>query len=178
MSINGIYTAGVPAGYEAAKVAKRDSRKAGDFMQAAAKTETAETTRTETTRTENKSAEHAEKAFMSVGSRAPEEVKKAWMEAAGETGLSGPGIGSDGMMTHISQMMVQRLKKSWLNGGAGDPDDILGNSVSSALQAAKQALYDLENPLVPENTRSLEVQRCRLKEKAFYQMFIEKLEKL
>lgn len=176
MSINGIYTAGVPAGYEAAKEVKRDSQKTGDFMQAAGKTETKETG--ETTGTEDKSAEHAEKAFMSVGSKAPEEVKKAWMEAAKETGLCGPGIGSGGMMTHISQMMVQRLKKNWLNGGAGDPDDILGNSVSSALQATKQVLYDLENPLVPENTRSMEVQRCRLKEKAFYQVFIEKLEKL
>lgn len=176
MSINGIYTAGIPAGYEAAKAAKKDSRKAGDFMQAAGKTEKTEAK--ETTGAENKAAEYAEKAFMSVGSKAPEEVKKAWMEAAKETGLSGPGIGSDGMMTHISQMMVQRLKKNWLNGGAGDPDDILGNSVSSALQATKQALYDLENPLVPENTRSMEVQRCRLKEKAFYQAFIEKLEKL
>lgn len=173
MSINVIYTAGIPAGYEAAKEAKKDFRKAGDFMQAAAKTETKEATGTE-----NKAAEYAEKAFMSVGSKAPEEVKKAWMEAAKETGLSGPGIGSGGMMTHISQMMVQRLKKNWLNGGVGDPDDILGNSVSSALQATKQALYDLENPLVPENTRSMEVQRCRLKEKAFYQAFIEKLEKL
>lgn len=91
MSINGIYTAGVPAGYEAAKEVKRDSQKTGDFMQAAGKTETKETG--ETTGTEDKSAEHAEKAFMSVGSKAPEEVKKAWMEAAKETGLCGPGIG-------------------------------------------------------------------------------------
>lgn len=176
MSINGIYTVGVPTGYEAAKEAKKESRKAGDFMQAAAKTETKVTE--EKAATENKAAEYAEKAFMSVGSRAPEEVKKVWMEAARETGLSGPGIGSNGMMTHISQMMVQRLEKNWLNGGAGDPNDILGSSVSSALQATRQALYDLENPLVPENTRSVEVQRCRLKEKAFYQAFIEKLEKL
>lgn len=176
MSINGIYTAGVPAGYETAKEAKKDFRKTGDFMQAAAKTETKETE--ERAAAENKAAEYAKKAFMSVGSKAPEEVKKAWMEAARETVLSGPGIGSDGMMTHISQMMVQRLEKNWLNGGSGDPNDILGSSVSSALQATKQALYDLENPLVPENTRSVEVQRCRLKEKAFYRAFIEKLEKL
>lgn len=176
MSINGIYTAGVSVGYETTKAAKQDFRKTGDFMQAARKTETKETG--ETTGTEDKAAEYAERAFMSVGSKAPEEVKKAWMEAARETGLSGPGTGSDGMMTHISQMMVQRLKKNWLNGGAGDPDDILGSSVFSALQAARTALYDLENPLVPENARSMEVQRCRLKEKAFYQAFIEKLEKL
>ena len=169
MSINSIHTAGVPTGYETAKAAKSTSRKTEDFMHAAEKAEKTEA--------EDKAAEYAEKAFLSVGSKAPEEVKKAWMEAAKETGANGLGVGSNGMMTHISQMMVQRLKKNWLN-GTGDSDDILGSSVSSAMRAAKQALYDLENPLVPENTRSMEVQRCRLQEKAFYQAFIEKLEKL
>ncbi len=169
MSINSIHTAGVPTGYETAKAAKSTSRKTEDFMHAAEKAEKPET--------KDKAAEYAEKAFLSVGSKAPEEVKKAWMEAAKETGANGLGVGSNGMMTHISQMMVQRLKKNWLN-GTGDSVDILGSSVSSAMRAAKQALYDLENPLVPENTRSMEVQRCRLQEKAFYQAFIEKLEKL
>ena len=37
MSINGIYTAGIPAGYEAAKEAKKETRKAGDFMRFAGK---------------------------------------------------------------------------------------------------------------------------------------------
>ena len=169
MSINSIHTAGVPTGYETAKAAKSTSRKTEDFMHAAEKAEKTEA--------KDKAAEYAEKAFLSVGSKAPEEVKKAWMEAAKETGANGLGVGSNGMMTHISQMMVQRLKKNWLN-GTGDSDDILGSSVSSAMRVAKQALYDLENPLVPENTRSMEVQRCRLQEKAFYQAFIEKLEKL
>lgn len=174
MSINGIYTAGIPVGHQTGKMSDNNtSRKTGDFMRAVGKTETKETAGAK-----NGVADYAEKAFMSVGSKAPEEVKKAWMEAARETDSNGLGIGSNGMMTHISQMMVQRLKKNWLNNGAGDPNDILGNSVSSALQAARTALYDLENPLVPENTKSIEVQRCRLKEKEFYQAFIEKLEKL
>lgn len=106
----------------------------------------------------------------------PEEVKRAWMEAAEETGTNGLGINARGMMSHISQMMIQRLKKSLL--GGTDDRDILGSSVSSALQATRQALYDLENPLTPENTRSIEVQQSRMKEKAFYQAFIKKLEEL
>ena len=48
-----------------------------------------------------------EKAFASVGANAPEEVKKAWMDAAKETGMNGLGISGNGMLTHISKMMVQ-----------------------------------------------------------------------
>lgn len=126
--------------------------------------------------TGDKAAEYAEKAFASVGSKAPAEVKKAWMDAAKETGTNGLGIAANGMITHISQMMVQRLNK-WMNGSA-DSDDVLGSSVSSAIWAASKALYDLENPLTPENTRSIEVQRMRIKEKEFYQAFLKKLEEI
>lgn len=126
----------------------------------------------------NKSTEYyAEKAFASVGPRAPQEVKQAWMDAAKETGANGLGIGADGMMRHISQMMVQRLKRN-LTGRGSDADDILGNSISSAIQAAGEALYNLEHPLVPESSRSIEVQYYRMKERAFYQTFIKNLEAL
>lgn len=120
---------------------------------------------------------YAERAFYAVGSRAPQEVKRAWMDAARETCANGLGIGANGMMTHISQMMVQRLKKSLADRGA-DENDILGNSASSALHAASQALYDLEHPLSGDNEKSLEVQYYRMKEKAFYQAFIRNLETL
>ena len=73
--------------------------------------------------------------------------------------------------------MVQRLKRN-LTGRGSDADDILGNSVSSALQAAKEALYDLENPLSRNNENSLEVQYYRRRERAFYQAFIRNLEGL
>ena len=66
------------------------------------------------------------------------------MEAAKEIGANGLGIGKNGMMTHISQMMVERVERGW-NGG--NPNDILGSSVQSALRAAKEALYDLDHPL-------------------------------
>lgn len=155
------------------------SAKTEDFLQASvrkAEDRAVENKVSEDKTAKDRAAEYAEKAFAYIGSRAPEEVKQAWMKAAEETGTNGLGINSNGMMSHISQMMVQRLKKSWL--GGADDRDILGNSVSSALQAAKQALYDLENPLTPVNTRNMEVQRNRMKEKEFYQAFIQKLEDL
>ena len=51
------------------------------------------------------------------------------------------------MMSHISQMMVQRLNK--MLKGETENLDILGSAVDSAIQATKQALYDLDHPLAP-----------------------------
>ena len=63
--------------------------------------------------------------------------------------------------------------------GEGDVDniDILGNTTESAIQATKQALYNLDHPLeyVP---KSIEVQRACMKEREFYVAFLERLEKL
>ena len=56
-----------------------------------------------------------EKAFDMIGPNAPQEVKDAWMEAAKEVNANGLGIKKNGMLSHISQMMVQRLNKQ-LNG--------------------------------------------------------------
>lgn len=120
--------------------------------------------------------DHAEKAFRSVAPNAPEKVKTAWMEAAAESGIDGMGRMKNGMMGHISQMMVQRLTNQ-LN-GKPNYNDILGNSVQSALQATKKLLYDLENPLEPNSQRSLKVQQQIMKEKQFYQAFINRLEKI
>ncbi len=122
-----------------------------------------------------KERNYDEEAFASVGVNAPEEVKQAWMEAAKETGTNGLGIGKNGMMKHISQMMIERVERGW-NGG--NPNDILGSSVQSALRAAKQALYDLDHPGAAGHTRSIEVQRCRAQERKFYLAFVERLERL
>lgn len=119
--------------------------------------------------------DYNEKAFYSVGPNAPESVKKAWMEAAREVGTNGMGMLQNGMISHISQMMVQRVV-NWYNGKANDTD-ILGNTVESAIQATKQALYDLDNPLL-SNTKSIEAQQMRMKERQFYTTFLEKLYKL
>lgn len=122
-----------------------------------------------------KKRDYDEEAFESVGANAPKEVKQAWMEAAKEIGTNGLGIGKNGMMKHISQMMIERVERGW-NGGS--PNDILGSSVQSALRAAKEALYDLDHPRAAGHTRSIEVQRCRAQERKFYLAFIERLERL
>lgn len=122
-----------------------------------------------------KERDYEEEAFESVGANAPGEVKQAWMEAAKEIGANGLGIGKNGMMTHISQMMIERVERGW-NGG--NPNDILGNSVQSALRAAKEALYDLDHPRAAGHTRSIEAQRGRAQERKFYLAFIARLERL
>ena len=119
--------------------------------------------------------EQIEKAFDMVGPNAPQDVRDAWMEAAEEVNANGMGIRRNGMMSHISQMMVQRLNK--MLKGETENADILGNTVGSAIQAARQALYDLDHPLAPAY-RSIEAERARIKEREFYTAFLEKLEKL
>ena len=118
--------------------------------------------------------DYEERAFESIAPNAPEEVKQAWMEAAKEAGVNGLGMQKNGMLSHISQMMVERVERGW-NGG--DPNDILGSTAASALRAAKQALYDLDHPLA-YTPKSLEVQQAKMKEREFYQAFIRKLEQL
>ena len=118
-----------------------------------------------------------EKAFDMIGPNAPQEVKDAWMEAAKEVNANGMGIKKNGMLSHISQMMVQRLNKQMKGEGDVDNIDILGNTIESAIQATSQALYDLDHPreYVP---KSIEVQQACMKEREFYVAFLEKLEKL
>ena len=162
MSVNGIGTAGYSVtGYGTKKTENNVSE--NQFMDTLIKKEDA---------VKN---DHAEKAFRSVAPNAPEKVKTAWMEAAAESGIDGMGRMKNGMMGHISQMMVQRLTK--LN-GKPNYNDILGNSVQSALHATKKLLYDLESPLEPNSQRSLKVQQQIMKEKQFYQAFINRLEKI
>ncbi len=124
---------------------------------------------------QGKAAGQDEKAFEMIGQGAPQEVKDAWMDAAKEVNANGMGIRDNGMMSHISQMMVQRLNKQLK--GETENFDILGNTVESAIQATKKALYDLEHPVV-YTPRSIEVQQARIKEGEFYRAFLEKLEQL
>ncbi len=118
----------------------------------------------------------AEMSLHYVGPNVVPEVAKAWIEAANETGMNGMGMDDNGMLTHISSMMVQRILK-WQK-GEGDSGDLLGDSIESALKAAKEALDDLEYPLTPELERSPQVQKELEKEKEFYRSFIARLEKL
>lgn len=117
-----------------------------------------------------------EEAFSRFAPNAAGEVRKAWMEAAEEIGMDGMGMDFSGRLTHISQMMVMRIMK-W-HGDGENPADVLGDSVESALQAAKTALYQLEHPLSGTTGKSAEEKRAVGRERAFYKLFIKKLENL
>lgn len=163
MSINGIGTAGYPlTGYTARKAEKSTESSTVGFIETVAEKAA-----------QDKATDYDEKAFASVGANAPEEVKQAWMDAAKEIGVNGLGMSGNGMLTHLSQMMVQRAE-NWMN-GIGETNDILGNTVQSAIRATEQALYDLNHPLSADSVKSIEVQRQQVKERAFYQLFLDKL---
>ena len=164
MGVSAIGAAGYQTTYRQGKTQKSVNPGAAKFMETAEKKEV-----------QDKVAGYAEKAFDMVGQNAPQNVKDAWMEAAKEVNANGSGIRSNGMMSHISQMMVQSLNKM-MRGETGDAD-VLGNSVASAIQATKQALYDLEHPTV-YTPKNIEVQQARMKEKEFYSAFLAKLERL
>ncbi len=165
MSINGIGTVVYPlTGYTARKTGRSVESGVVGFMETV-----------EEKAAQGKAGDQDEKAFEMVGRGAPQEVKDAWMDAAKEVNANGMGIRGNGMMSHISQMMVQRLNKQLK--GETEKFDILGSTVDSAIQATKEALYDLEHPLV-YTPRSIEVQQARIKEEEFYRAFLEKLEQL
>lgn len=113
-----------------------------------------------------------EQAFDSIGKNAPESVKQAWLDAAAVVGADGMGITKNGMMDHISQLMVQRLLKIYRGESA---DDILGSSAASAIKAVNSALYDLEHPLDGNRGRTPEQMKKREIEKKFYQVFLKRL---
>ncbi|MDE7232477.1 MAG: hypothetical protein K2N37_05335 [Lachnospiraceae bacterium] len=164
MSVNGI-GAGYPmAGYTTRKTERNAESVTAGFMDTMAEKVS-----------QNNVVDHDEQAFEMVGSRAPQKVKDAWMEAAKEVYANGAGIQKNGMMSHISQMMVQRCNK--MLRGEADYSDILGSTVGSAIRATKQALYDLDHPL-GSGYRSIEAQQGRMKEREFYVAFLYKLEKL
>ncbi len=165
MSISGIGATGYPVtGYKARKAERNAESGAMGFMETVA--EKAE---------RDNVVDYDEKAFEMVGPHAPQKVKDAWMEAAKEVNANGTGIKKNGMMSHISQMMVERCNK--MLRGETDYSDILGSTVKSAMRATKKALYDLDHPLVPAY-RSVEAEQARIKEREFYVAFLEKLEQL
>ncbi|MCI8372365.1 MAG: hypothetical protein HFI75_08195 [Lachnospiraceae bacterium] len=107
----------------------------------------------------------AETSLRYTGPQLSGEVAKAWFEAAEEAQMP-PGI---------ADRMLQRVMK-WAQGG--ENKDVSGDSISSALKAAKEALQALEFPLMPEMANSPQIQQETQKEKELYQVFIRKLEQL
>ncbi len=112
--------------------------------------------------------------FSRFAPNAPEEVRKAFQETAEETGYY--EYSGKGKRNHISQIHVRQVENR--QNGVANYMDVFGGSVASALQAARQMLYDLENPLILDNQHSEEVIKYREQEKEFYRAFIEKLEGL
>lgn len=88
--------------------------------------------------------------------------------------MDGMGISNLGLLDHIPQFLIQR----WIRGMRGeDIYDMLGNSVSSAIHAAREALYELEHLLEPNRVRTKKETMNIEKERKFYQEFISRLQK-
>lgn len=113
----------------------------------------------------------------SIGSQASDEVKNAWMEAEEETGafftVFGLYITSDGKHAHMTQMGIDRFVR-WYRGEI-NPDDLLGSSVESAIKAVNKWIYDLDHPLAGQTARSVEDRQLIMKERKFYEVFLNKL---
>ena len=112
--------------------------------------------------------------FSRFAPNASEEVKQVFREAAEETGYY--EYSGKGKMNYISQILVKQVENR--QNGVANYTDVFGGSVASALQAAREMLYDLENPLKPDSQRSEDIIKYREQEKEFYKAFIEKLEML
>ena len=109
--------------------------------------------------------------FDKAAPNAPAIVKEAWMDAARETGyLEG------GKMNHISQLLIRQVINR--ENGVKDYQNVFGSSVASAMQAARELLYDLENPLTPISERGENTKEYIDQEKEFYKKFIENLEEI
>ena len=91
------------------------------------------------------------------------------MEAAEETGYN-----EGERMDYLSQVFIHQVENR--QNGVADYIDVFGSSIASALQAAREILYDLENPLMPVSQRGENAAKYIEQEKAFYRAFIERLE--
>ena len=112
--------------------------------------------------------------FSRFAPNAPEEVRKAFSEAAEETGYY--EYSGMGKMNYISQVLVKQVENR--QNGVENYTDVFGSSVVSALQAAREILYDLENPLMPVSQRGENAAKYIEQEKQFYRAFTRKLEGL
>lgn len=116
-------------------------------------------------------------AFDTFGANAPDEVRQAWKEAEKETGgffaVGGLWISNDGKECQMTKMFVDRFVR-WFNGDINQ-DDMLGNSVQSAMSAVEKWIYDLDHPLNGQSARSIEDRRLIEMERKFYESFLDKL---
>lgn len=93
-----------------------------------------------------------------LGPSAPDEVKDAWKRAEKESGVNGYGMNSEGKFTQITALFAMSIEK--MVNGSGQ--DILGNTISSAVEAVRKALERLGIPQSEEEK----------KEQLFYEAFL------
>ena len=97
------------------------------------------------------------------------DVKQAMKDAAEETGYD-----EEEQMDYLSQAFIKKVEN--LVNGVENPSDIFGSTIESALQAAQELLYELENPLTPTHARGAKAESYIEQEKAFYRSLIKKLQ--
>lgn len=112
--------------------------------------------------------------FSRFAPNAPNEVRQAFMESAEETGYY--EYSGNAKMNHISQLLVHQIENR--QNGVANYTDVFGSTIASVLQAAREILYDLENPLMPISRRGENAAKYIEQEKEYYISFIEKLEAL
>lgn len=113
----------------------------------------------------------------SIGSQAPDEVKQAWMEAEEDTDafftVYGLYISKDGKHAHMTQMGIDRFVR-WYR-GEFNQNDLLGNSVESAIKTVNKWIYDVDHSLAGAPASSVEERQLIMKEREFYEAFLDKL---
>lgn len=96
------------------------------------------------------------------------EVEQAMKEAAEETGYD------EEQMDYISQAFLKKVEN--MVNVIENPSNIFGSTIESALETAKELLYELENPLTPVSARGENAEEYMEQEKAYYRALIERLE--
>ena len=119
----------------------------------------------------NKIKDYDVMSVMRVSTKAPEAVKIAWIEASREVGWNGLGKTSD---HGFRGLLAGQLGCNHSNSVDGT-ENILGDSIESAIAVIRTAKYQRENPSQGDWTADPSEWE---KEKNFYNAFLDKLEKL
>lgn len=99
------------------------------------------------------------------------EVKKAWMEAEKDIGINGFGLDEEGKMQYVSEYVKQMIANQMKR----EEQNILGDTVESALEFAKRAVDAIEDFLKMESS-SIVFRQSKEREKSFYVKFMENLD--
>lgn len=119
----------------------------------------------------NKIKDYDVQSVLRVAPNAPESVKIAWVEASREVGWNGLGMTSE----HGGRGILDAQLTCNNHNGVDGMENILGNSIESAMAVIKAAQYQRNNPAPGDWTADMSEWD---KEKKFYSAFLDKLEKL